>query len=47
MIILLYSTGMRVSEITNLKLIDIDSKLMRIKFVNGKGKKTDLYPYHH
>ncbi|MBK7373870.1 MAG: tyrosine-type recombinase/integrase [Saprospiraceae bacterium] len=46
MIILLYSTGMRVSEITNLKLIDIDSKLMRIN-CEWKRKKTDLYPYHH
>ncbi|MBK8282512.1 MAG: tyrosine-type recombinase/integrase [Saprospiraceae bacterium] len=42
LIILLYSTGMRVSEITNLKLIDIDSKLMRIKIVNGKGKKRQI-----
>ena len=31
LIILLYSTGMRLSEITNLKIADIDSKLMRIK----------------
>ena len=44
LIILLYSTGMRVSEITNLKLIDIDSKLMRIKIVNGKGKKDRFVP---
>ena len=35
LIILLYSTGMRVSEITNLKLNDIDSKLMRIKILNS------------
>lgn len=35
---------MRVSEITNLKLIDIDSKLMRIKIVNGKGKKDRFVP---
>lgn len=39
LIILLYSTGMRLSEIANLKMVDIDSKLMRIKIVNGKGKK--------
>jgi integrase/recombinase XerD len=39
LITLLYSTGMRLSEIANLKIEDIDSKLMRIKVVNGKGKK--------
>lgn len=39
LIILLYSTGMRLSEMAHLKMADIDSKLMRIKVVNGKGKK--------
>jgi integrase/recombinase XerD len=39
LIILLYSTGMRLSEVANLKMADIDSTLMRIKIVNGKGKK--------
>lgn len=39
LIILLYSTGMRLSEIANLKIADIDSILMRIKIVDGKGKK--------
>ena len=39
LIILLYSTGMRLSEIANLKIEDIDSTLMRIKIINGKGKK--------
>ncbi len=43
-IILLYSTGMHVSEIANLKLIDIDRNLMRIKVVNGKGKKDRFVP---
>jgi integrase/recombinase XerD len=43
-ITLLYSTGMRVSEIANLKIEDIDSKLMRIKVVNGKGKKDRFVP---
>ena len=38
-IMLLYSTGMRVSEICNLKISDIDSKQMRIKVVQGKGAK--------
>ncbi len=38
-IMLLYSTGMRVSEIASLKITDIDSKIMRIKIVQGKGSK--------
>jgi len=38
-IILLYSTGMRLSEIANLKIADIESKQLRIKIVSGKGKK--------
>ena len=38
-IILLYSTGMRLSEISALKMVDIDSKNMRIKVVQGKGAK--------
>lgn len=38
-VILLYSTGMRLSEISNLKIEDIDSKAMRIKVVQGKGAK--------
>ena len=33
LIIVLYSTGMRLSEIANLKIADIDSSLMRIKIV--------------
>lgn len=38
-IILMYSTGMRLSEIASLKITDIDSKNMRIKVVQGKGAK--------
>jgi len=38
-IMLLYSTGMRLSEIASLKITDIDSKNMRIKIVQGKGAK--------
>ncbi len=38
-IMLLYSTGMRLSEIASLKIADIDSKIMRIKIVQGKGAK--------
>ena len=38
-IMLLYSTGMRLAEICALKIADIDSKNMRIKVVQGKGSK--------
>ncbi|MFA6755963.1 MAG: site-specific tyrosine recombinase/integron integrase [Bacilli bacterium] len=41
---LLYSSGMRVSEITNLKTIDIDFPSKTIK-VFGKGKKERLVPF--
>ena len=38
-IMMLYSSGMRLCEIAALKITDIDSKLMRIKIVQGKGAK--------
>jgi site-specific recombinase XerD len=38
-VMLLDSTGMRLSEIASLKIADIDSKSMRIKVVQGKGAK--------
>ncbi len=38
-LMLLYSTGMRVSEIANCRITDIDSPNMRIKIVQGKGAK--------
>lgn len=34
-----YSAGLRVSEVVNLKLADIDSKRMQILVAHGKGKK--------
>ena len=34
-----YSAGLRVSEIVNLKIADIDSKRMQIFIDRGKGKK--------
>lgn len=40
----LYSTGMRLSEVANLKMQDIDSKTMRIKVVAGKGRKDRFVP---
>lgn len=39
---LAYSTGMRVSEVCNLKLIDIDSKRMIITIRQSKGKKDRI-----
>lgn len=38
-LMLLYSTGMRISEIADCKITDIDSKTMRIKISQGKGNK--------
>ena len=35
----IYGVGLRVSEVANLKLNDIDSKNMQIKVRKGKGKK--------
>ena len=34
-----YSAGLRISEVLNLKLSDIDSSNMRIKVISGKGGK--------
>lgn len=39
---LAYSTGMRVSEVINLKIEDIDSKRMIINIRNAKGKKDRI-----
>ena len=39
-----YSAGLRVSEIVNLKLKDIDSKRMMIHIHGAKGKKDRLVP---
>lgn len=41
-IALAYSTGMRVSEIINLKIEDIDSKRMLIHIKSGKGRKDRI-----
>ena len=39
LILLLYSSGLRLSEISALRTQDIDSKTMRIKVQQGKGAK--------
>jgi site-specific recombinase XerD len=39
MLLLIYSAGLRLGELLNLKLGDIDSEQMRIHIIAGKGKK--------
>lgn len=41
---LAYSVGLRVSEVINLKIEDIDSKRMVIHIKNAKGKKDRIVP---
>jgi integrase/recombinase XerD len=41
---LTYSVGLRVSEVTNLKIEDIDSKRMIIHVKNAKGRKDRIVP---
>jgi site-specific recombinase XerD len=41
---LTFSVGLRVSEIINLKIEDIDSKRMLIHIKNGKGRKDRIVP---
>jgi integrase/recombinase XerD len=44
MLMLAYSTGMRISEVINLKVWQIDSKRMQIKIEQAKGKKDRMTP---
>lgn len=41
---LTYSVGLRVSEVVNLEIEDIDSKRMLIRIKNAKGKKDRIVP---
>ncbi len=41
---LAYSVGLRVSEIINLKISDIDSKRMIINIIQAKGRKDRIVP---
>ena len=48
MIALFYGSGVRMNELRNIKLCDIDSKAFQIKVVAGKGKRDrfTLLPKH-
>jgi len=41
---LIYSAGLRVSEVCNLKITDIDSNRMQIRIVKSKGKQDRYVP---
>jgi integrase len=41
---LAYSVGLRVSEVINLKIVDVDSKRMIININQAKGKKDRIVP---
>jgi integrase/recombinase XerD len=43
--ITLYATGLRVSELVNLKIEDINSQTMTLKVRAGKGRKDRLLPF--
>jgi len=43
-VMLIYSTGTRVSECVNIKLTDIDSKRMQVNIQEGKGLKQRKVP---
>ncbi len=48
MVSLFYGTGMRMNELRNIRLIDVDSKSFQVKVVAGKGGKDrfTLLPKH-
>jgi integrase/recombinase XerD len=43
-IVLLASTGMRISSATSIKISDVDLKNTQIKFYNGKSRKWQIVP---
>jgi integrase len=45
-ILLLFSTGIRINELCNLKISDINSNKMKIFIRNGKGQKDRIIPLH-
>jgi site-specific recombinase XerD len=44
LVMLVYSTGMRISEVLHLHVCDIDSKRMMIRVEQGKGQKDRYVP---
>lgn len=42
-LMLAYSTGMRLNELLNVKIKDIDSVRMQIRIEEGKGRKIDMH----
>lgn len=40
-----YSAGLRVSELINVRLRDIDSKRMQVRIEQSKGKRTGIHFY--
>ena len=42
MLMLAYSTGMRVSEVVSIRVMHIDSRRMQIKIIQAKGKKDRM-----
>jgi site-specific recombinase XerD len=44
LVLLAYSTGLRISEVLHLRVSDIDSKRMMIRVEQGKGQKDRLVP---
>lgn len=44
LVMLAYSTGMRISEVLHLRICDIDSKRMMIRVEQGKGQKDRYVP---
>lgn len=43
-IALIYSSGLRIGELINLKIKDLDTKRLVLKVVNGKGRKDRFVP---
>jgi integrase/recombinase XerD len=44
LVMLVYSTGLRISEVLNLRVCDIDAKRMMIRVQQGKGQKDRYVP---
>lgn len=40
----LYSSGLRISELANLKLEDLNTRRMEIRIIEGKGNKSRIVP---